>query len=107
MRSKICPRCKLVTPEKSTKCPSCGRSLSGVRAEKSAASGYGDRVAVQNGDDKLSYTELFDASGVVAAQLTAGGAERLAVLEERTSPALDFPLAAGLWLELHQLERDL
>ena len=32
-----------------------------------ASSGFGDRVAVQNGSDALTYSELFQAAGVAAA----------------------------------------
>ena len=61
-----------------------------------AASGYGDRVAVQNGDDTLTYNQLFDASGVVAAELLADGAERLGVLDI-SSLALPVSLFASAW----------
>jgi acyl-CoA synthetase (AMP-forming)/AMP-acid ligase II len=46
-----------------------------------ASSGFGDRVAVQNGDDALSYADLFRASGRAAAQIRESGAERLALLD--------------------------
>ena len=32
-----------------------------------AAGAFGERVAFQNGDDKLTYQQLFDASGALAA----------------------------------------
>jgi len=61
-----------------------------------AASGYDDRVAVQNGDDRLTYAELFEAAGIVAARLSAGGAERLGVLDI-SSLALPVSLFASAW----------
>jgi acyl-CoA synthetase (AMP-forming)/AMP-acid ligase II len=61
-----------------------------------AASGYGDRVAVQNGDDRITYPELFEAAGVVAAGLKARGAERLGVLDI-SSLALPVALFGSAW----------
>ena len=45
------------------------------------ASVFGDRVAVQNGPDTLTYAELFRAAGTAARDLRASGAERMAVLD--------------------------
>jgi long-chain acyl-CoA synthetase len=49
-----------------------------------AAGAYGDRVAFQNGDDRLTYQELFDASGALAASLADGRIKHLAMLDEST-----------------------
>ena len=46
-----------------------------------AASGLGDRVAIQNGDERLSYAELFAAAGAAGAELRAAGVTRAAVLD--------------------------
>jgi acyl-CoA synthetase (AMP-forming)/AMP-acid ligase II len=46
-----------------------------------AASGYEDRVAIQSGDERLSYAELFVAAGAAAGEIAASGAERAAVLD--------------------------
>ena len=37
-----------------------------------ASSGFGDRVAVQNGDAALTYSGLFRAAGVAAAEVAIG-----------------------------------
>jgi long-chain acyl-CoA synthetase len=49
-----------------------------------AAGAYGDRVAFQNGTDKLTYQELFDAAGVLGASLTDGRTQHLAMLDVST-----------------------
>jgi long-chain acyl-CoA synthetase len=61
-----------------------------------ASSGFGDRVAVQNGDDKLTYTELYQAAGASAAQLRSEGVEHLAMLDVSS---LAFPIGvfASAW----------
>ncbi len=61
-----------------------------------AASGFGDRVAVQNGSDALTYSELFDAAGVAAAEVQASGCERMAVLDVN-SLAVPIGLFASAW----------
>jgi len=61
-----------------------------------AASGLGDRVAVTNGDESLTYSELFDAAGAAAAEVSATGAERLAVLDV-SSLAVPIGLFASAW----------
>jgi acyl-CoA synthetase (AMP-forming)/AMP-acid ligase II len=44
----------------------------------------GDRVAFQNGDDRLTYQQLFDAAGVLAAALDDGRTKHLAMLDVST-----------------------
>ena len=44
-------------------------------------SGFGERVAVQNGADKLTYSDLFAAAGRTAAKVKSLGAERLALFD--------------------------
>jgi acyl-CoA synthetase (AMP-forming)/AMP-acid ligase II len=61
-----------------------------------AASGLPDRVAVKNGDDSLSYSELFSAAGAAAVQVSASGAARLAVLDV-SSLAVPVGLFASAW----------
>jgi acyl-CoA synthetase (AMP-forming)/AMP-acid ligase II len=46
-----------------------------------AASGFGDRVAVQNGEQRLTYSELFLAAGRAGREIAASGAEHAAVLD--------------------------
>ncbi len=46
-----------------------------------ASSGMGERVAVQNEGQALSYAELFRAAGHAAERLKASGSQRLAVLD--------------------------
>jgi acyl-CoA synthetase (AMP-forming)/AMP-acid ligase II len=61
-----------------------------------AASGFGDRVAVQNGASTLSYSELFGAAGAAAAQVSASGCEKMAVLDV-SSLAVPVGLFASSW----------
>jgi acyl-CoA synthetase (AMP-forming)/AMP-acid ligase II len=61
-----------------------------------AASGFGDRVAVQNGTDTLTYSQLFSAAGVAAAEISKSTAERLAVLDVN-SLAVPVGLFASAW----------
>jgi len=49
-----------------------------------ASGAYGDRIAFQNGDDRLSYTELFEAAGALAASLDDGRTQHLAMLDVST-----------------------
>jgi len=46
-----------------------------------AAQGFGNRVAFTNGEDSLTYQELFDAAGVAAEAVRASGREHLATLD--------------------------
>lgn len=55
-----------------------------------AAGAYGDRVAFQNGGDRLTYQQLFAAAGVLAASLDDGRTKHLAMLDEST---LALPIA--------------
>ncbi len=61
-----------------------------------AASGFGDRVAIQNGSEKLTYSELLAAAGNTAHRLREGGAERMAVLDVN-SLAVPIGLFAAAW----------
>jgi acyl-CoA synthetase (AMP-forming)/AMP-acid ligase II len=49
-----------------------------------AAGAYGDRVAFQNGDDQLTYQQLYDAAGALAASLDDGRTKHLAMLDVTT-----------------------
>jgi long-chain acyl-CoA synthetase len=64
-----------------------------------ASSGFGDRVAVQNGSDALTYSELFQAAGVAAAEIAASEARHLAVLDV-SSLALPVGVFASAWAGL-------
>ncbi len=46
-----------------------------------ASQGFGDRVAFTNGDESLTYQELFDAAGAAAAEIKASGCENVAMLD--------------------------
>ena len=46
-----------------------------------AAGSFGDRVAVRNGEDSLTYEELFAAAGQAAQEIRASGASRVALLD--------------------------
>ncbi len=61
-----------------------------------AAEGMGDRVAVVSGDDRLTYSELFEAAGRAAARLRASDAKHLAILDT-SSPALPIAVFAAAW----------
>jgi len=61
-----------------------------------AAEGMGDRVAVVSGDERLTYGELFEASGRAAARLRASDADHLAILDT-SSPALPVAVFAAAW----------
>jgi acyl-CoA synthetase (AMP-forming)/AMP-acid ligase II len=61
-----------------------------------AASGFGDRVAVQNGDDTLSYSQLFAAAGSAAQEISASGCKHAAVLD-LSSLAVPVSLFASAW----------
>ena len=64
-----------------------------------AAQGFGDRVAVQNGGDTLSYSQLFRASGAGAEVAKASGADHVAVLDV-SSLAVPVSLFASAWAGL-------
>jgi long-chain acyl-CoA synthetase len=61
-----------------------------------AASGLGDRVAIQNGEARLSYAELFAAAGAAGAALREAGVARAAVLDVN-SLAVPIGLFASAW----------
>jgi acyl-CoA synthetase (AMP-forming)/AMP-acid ligase II len=61
-----------------------------------AASGSPDRIAVQNGADRLTYDELLRAAGCAAAEAQASGCERFAMLDV-SSLALPIGLFASAW----------
>ena len=61
-----------------------------------AAEGMGDRVAVVSGDERLTYGELFEASGRAAARLRASDAKHLAILDT-SSPVLPVAVFAAAW----------
>jgi len=60
------------------------------------ASVYGDRRAVQDESDALTYAQLFDAAGTAAERVKASGAAHLAMLDVST-PALPVGLFAAGW----------
>jgi acyl-CoA synthetase (AMP-forming)/AMP-acid ligase II len=62
-----------------------------------AASGFGDRVAGQNGADRLTYSELFHAAGSAGSELSKSGSERLGVLDVN-SLAVPVGLFASAWV---------
>jgi len=61
-----------------------------------AAQGFGPRVAVQNGADRLTYQELFDAAGAAAVEIRASGAKHVALLDV-SSLAVPVALFASAW----------
>ncbi len=61
-----------------------------------ASSGFGERVAVQNAADALSYADLFRAAGRAANRVQETGATRLAVLDV-SSLAIPIGLFASAW----------
>jgi acyl-CoA synthetase (AMP-forming)/AMP-acid ligase II len=64
-----------------------------------AAQGFGDRVAVQSGGERLTYTELFRAAGAAAQAISASGAKHVAILDE-SSLAVPIGLFAAAWANL-------
>ena len=46
-----------------------------------ASQGFGDRVAFTNGDDSITYQELFDSAGAAAAQIKKSGCDHVAILD--------------------------
>jgi len=61
-----------------------------------AAQGFADRVAVQSGDESLSYSQLFRAAGAGAEVARASGADHVAVLDV-SSLAVPVSLFASAW----------
>jgi acyl-CoA synthetase (AMP-forming)/AMP-acid ligase II len=63
-----------------------------------AAQGFGERVAVQNGSDRLTYAELFAAAGGAARIAQQAGVERLALLDV-SSLAVPVGLFGSAWAD--------
>jgi len=61
-----------------------------------AASGFGERVAVVNEDQRLTYAELFRAAGAAADAIAASGAKHAAILDV-SSLALPIGLFGAAW----------
>jgi acyl-CoA synthetase (AMP-forming)/AMP-acid ligase II len=61
-----------------------------------AASGFAERVAVQNGAERLSYGELFAAAGAARRRIEASGAAHVGVLDVN-SLAVPVGLFAAAW----------
>jgi len=61
-----------------------------------ATSGFGDRVAVRNGSEELTYAELFQAAGAASAEISASGSEYMVMLDV-SSLALPVALFASAW----------
>ncbi|MEZ5171300.1 MAG: class I adenylate-forming enzyme family protein [Acidimicrobiia bacterium] len=61
-----------------------------------AASGFGDRPALTNGSEVLTYSELFDAAGTAASEISASGSGYTAVLDVN-SLAVPIGLFASAW----------
>jgi len=61
-----------------------------------AASSFPERIAVQNGEDRLTFAELFSAAGVAAEEIARSGAKHAAVLDV-SSLALPVGLFAAAW----------
>lgn len=61
-----------------------------------ASQGFGDRVAFTNGDESLTYQELYDAAGSAAARIKESGCEYLAMLDV-SSLAVPVGLFASAW----------
>src|SRR3990172_9530400 len=61
-----------------------------------AASGFAERVAVQNGRDRLTYAELFAAAAAARALIEESGAEHVGILDVN-SLAVPVGLFAAAW----------
>lgn len=61
-----------------------------------AASGFGDRVAFQNGEATLSFQQLFEAAGGAARRISDSGCERVALLDVN-SLALPVAVFGSAW----------
>jgi acyl-CoA synthetase (AMP-forming)/AMP-acid ligase II len=64
-----------------------------------AAQGFGERVGVQNGDERLTYAELFALAGGAARVARQAGVERLALLDV-SSCAVPVALFGSAWAGL-------
>ncbi|MDG1946042.1 MAG: class I adenylate-forming enzyme family protein [Halioglobus sp.] len=61
-----------------------------------AAQGFGERVAFVNGDESLTYKQLFDAAGQAGVRLRDGACQHVAMLDV-SSLALPIGLFASAW----------
>jgi acyl-CoA synthetase (AMP-forming)/AMP-acid ligase II len=61
-----------------------------------AASSFPDRIAFQNGEDRLSFADLFAAAGAAAREIQSSGAKHAAVLDV-SSLALPIGLFGAAW----------
>jgi acyl-CoA synthetase (AMP-forming)/AMP-acid ligase II len=61
-----------------------------------AASSFPERVAVQNGEDRLTFAELFSAAGAAADEIARSGTKHVATLDV-SSLALPVGLFAAAW----------
>src|SRR5215468_10635417 len=61
-----------------------------------AAAGFGERVAVQNGAERLTYAELFAAAGAARRAIEASGATHVGILDVN-SLAVPVGLFAAAW----------
>lgn len=61
-----------------------------------AVSGFGDRVAFQNGEATLSFQQLFEAAGGAARRISDSGCERVALLDVN-SLALPVAVFGSAW----------
>ncbi|MFP6640981.1 MAG: class I adenylate-forming enzyme family protein [Myxococcota bacterium] len=61
-----------------------------------ASGSMGDRVAFVNGDDRLTYSELFESAGRAARTLSESGADHLAFLDE-SSLSVPLGVFASAW----------
>ena len=61
-----------------------------------AASGFGERVAVQHGEERLRYADLFAAAGAAADRIAESGAKHVAMLDVSTL-ALPVALFGAAW----------
>ena len=61
-----------------------------------AAEGFGERVAIQNGAERLTYSQLFASAGAAAVDVARARAERLVVLDVN-SLAIPVGLFAAAW----------
>lgn len=61
-----------------------------------ASAGFADRVAVTDGEESLTYEQLFASAGAAARQIQESGAKHLALLDT-SSPAVPVALFASAW----------
>lgn len=61
-----------------------------------ASQGFGDRVAFTNGEDSITYQELFESAGAAAAEIRNSGCDHVAMLDV-SSLAMPIALFASAW----------